>query len=225
MRKRSKDGSTKEDEFPMRPMRFAVMATALVFAASGVASATQDKVTICHAAGLEGTTKYVTLTISPNAVYGANGNAGHFEENGTPRAGHEQDYFGACQEPEPTPKPTPPPTPEPTPKPTPAPTPPPTVVPPISHIPLRVTGYLCGDPRVHLTIANLNSTKEAVVVRYVSGKDGTVRKVTRRVKGQGLKTPKAFWIKGRTMFKVWDAKTGLLAYRLWTGRKSNTGPC
>ena len=55
-----------------------------------------EKVTICHAAGRVGTTKYVTLTISKNAVYGANGNAGHFSENGTPLAGHEQDYFGAC---------------------------------------------------------------------------------------------------------------------------------
>jgi hypothetical protein len=52
-----------------------------------------DKVTICHAAGLDGTTKYVTLTIGWHAVYGP---AGHFYENGTPRAGHEQDYLGPC---------------------------------------------------------------------------------------------------------------------------------
>lgn len=69
----------------------------------GTASGGGDKVTICHAAGLEGTTKYVTLTISENAVYGRNGNAGHFEENGTPRAGHEQDYFGSCEGDETTP--------------------------------------------------------------------------------------------------------------------------
>jgi hypothetical protein len=55
-----------------------------------------DKVTICHAAGQAGTTKFVTLTISENAVYGRHGNAGHFNENGTTRAGHEQDYFGPC---------------------------------------------------------------------------------------------------------------------------------
>jgi len=54
---------------------------------------TNDKVTICHGAGQDGTTKFVTLTISVNAVYG---NGGHFYENGTPQAGHEQDYFGAC---------------------------------------------------------------------------------------------------------------------------------
>ena len=54
-----------------------------------------DKVTICHAAGLEGTTHYETLTIGYEAVYGP---AGHFYENGTPQAGHEQDYLGACNE-------------------------------------------------------------------------------------------------------------------------------
>lgn len=53
------------------------------------------KVTICHAAGRAGTTKYVTLTISRNAVYKDPG--GHFYENGTPQAGHEQDYLGPCK--------------------------------------------------------------------------------------------------------------------------------
>lgn len=53
-----------------------------------------DKVTICHAAGLAGTTHYETLTIGYEAVYGP---GGHFNENGTPQAGHEQDYLGPCQ--------------------------------------------------------------------------------------------------------------------------------
>jgi hypothetical protein len=52
-------------------------------------------VTICHAAGLDGTTQYVTLTLNANAVYGQ---AGHFSEPGTPNAGHEDDYEGPCQE-------------------------------------------------------------------------------------------------------------------------------
>lgn len=52
-----------------------------------------DKVTICHAAGRAGTTQFVTLTISYNAAFGQ---AGHFNENGTPKAGHEDDYLGAC---------------------------------------------------------------------------------------------------------------------------------
>lgn len=52
-----------------------------------------DKVTICHAAGLAGTTHYVTLTLS------VNGAAAHFRNNGTPQAGHELDYMGACRTP------------------------------------------------------------------------------------------------------------------------------
>ncbi len=78
---------------------FVAMCTALFiagFSATG-ALATDDndkKVTICHAAGQDGTTKYVTLTISENAVYGP---GGHFNEDGTPQAGHEDDYLGACQ--------------------------------------------------------------------------------------------------------------------------------
>lgn len=54
-----------------------------------------DKVTICHAAGLEGTDQFVTLELPTQAVYG---NGGHFHENGTTRAGHEGDYMGACNE-------------------------------------------------------------------------------------------------------------------------------
>ncbi len=94
--------------------------------------AKSDKVTICHAAGQADTTQFVTLTISENAVYGRNGNAGHFNEDGTPRAGHEQDYFGACQVASPTPTPSEPevtPTPTPTASPTPSPTPDPSVTP------------------------------------------------------------------------------------------------
>lgn len=56
-----------------------------------------DKITICHAAGLEGTTKYVTLTLAPSAVFAnPQGQGGHFLENGTTQAGHEQDTLGAC---------------------------------------------------------------------------------------------------------------------------------
>lgn len=74
-----------------------ILIVALVMLALFASPVTANsKVTICHAAGREGTTKYITLNISENAVYGRKGNAGHFEENGTPRAGHEQDYFGPC---------------------------------------------------------------------------------------------------------------------------------
>ncbi len=100
------------------------LAIAIVLVAAQPARA-QDKVTICHAAGLEGTTKFVTLTIAYPAVYGP---GGHFNENGTTQAGHEQDYLGPCEgdatpSPEVTPEPTPVVTPEPTPIVTPEPTP------------------------------------------------------------------------------------------------------
>jgi hypothetical protein len=50
------------------------------------------KITICHATSSE-TNPYESETISCNAIYGQNGNAGHFDENGTPQAGHEDDVF------------------------------------------------------------------------------------------------------------------------------------
>ena len=53
-----------------------------------------DKVTICHAAGRDGTTHYIEITVGWPAAYGP---AGHFYENGTPRAGHEDDYLGPCK--------------------------------------------------------------------------------------------------------------------------------
>ncbi len=67
------------------------------FATAGLRPAiggNEDNITICHAAGQEGTTHFVTLTISPNAVFGP---GGHFNEDGTPQAGHEQDYMGPCR--------------------------------------------------------------------------------------------------------------------------------
>ncbi len=57
-----------------------------------------DNVTLCHASGLAGTTKYETLTVGYPAAFGP---AGHFDENGTPNAGHEQDYLGECNPPPP----------------------------------------------------------------------------------------------------------------------------
>jgi uncharacterized repeat protein (TIGR01451 family) len=53
-------------------------------------------VTFCHVAGsAEDPANTVTLTLPYNAVFGQ---AGHFNEDGTPNAGHEQDYLGACNE-------------------------------------------------------------------------------------------------------------------------------
>jgi LPXTG-motif cell wall-anchored protein len=78
---------------------FLVLGVGALSAGSAAASRDDEhehkKVTICHAAGQEGTDKYLTLTISEHAVYKDRG--GHFYENGTPRAGHENDYFGECK--------------------------------------------------------------------------------------------------------------------------------
>jgi hypothetical protein len=89
----------------MRKLLTVVLAFALipVGIAAGVALADEggeEKVTLCHAAGLAGTTHYVTLTVGRPAAFGP---AGHFFENGTPQAGHEQDYLGACEGDETTP--------------------------------------------------------------------------------------------------------------------------
>jgi hypothetical protein len=90
----------------MRAARLAVLALSVVAAAvacsdslapptsplaAGAPSfAKAGKVTICHAAGRAGTTKFVQLSINENAL------GAHFEDNGTTRAGHEQDTMGAC---------------------------------------------------------------------------------------------------------------------------------
>lgn len=58
-----------------------------------VALAQAEKVTICHVAGQLGSEQYVEITAAYNAVYGQ---AGHFNEDGTPNAGHEQDIEGPC---------------------------------------------------------------------------------------------------------------------------------
>lgn len=76
----------------------AVALTSLVLArVTPVYANPADKLTICHGAGQDGTTQYVTLTLSRNAVYQDQGNGGHFYENGTPKAGHEHDYLGECR--------------------------------------------------------------------------------------------------------------------------------
>jgi hypothetical protein len=52
-----------------------------------------EMVTICHVSGQAGSEQRETLTIGWHAVYGP---GGHFNENGTPQAGHEQDTLGPC---------------------------------------------------------------------------------------------------------------------------------
>lgn len=77
------------------------------------------RITICHATSSE-TNPYVEITIACQALYGANGNAGHFDENGSPLNGHEDDFIpheGESCSPVASPTPTPTPTPSPTPNP------------------------------------------------------------------------------------------------------------
>ena len=82
----------------MSKVTIGVMVTLLSFLTlTGQAGASQEKVTICHAAGLEGTDQFVEVTAAYPAIYGQ---AGHFLENGTPRAGHEDDYVGSCDTPD-----------------------------------------------------------------------------------------------------------------------------
>lgn len=65
----------------------------LVLAFFQSATAAQDKITICHA---NGNGSYITLTLPYNAVFGKSEKSGHFNEQGTPNAGHENDYLGPC---------------------------------------------------------------------------------------------------------------------------------
>lgn len=71
---------------------------ALCTVPAALAEGPPEMVTFCHVAGLASDpANSVTLTLPVNAVYGQ---AGHFNENGTTQAGHEQDYLGACNTPE-----------------------------------------------------------------------------------------------------------------------------
>lgn len=70
----------------------ALASAAMVGATWAVPASAGDKVTICHIAGhaAPDNANEVTITISVNGLNG------HFYENGTPKAGHEEDYFGPC---------------------------------------------------------------------------------------------------------------------------------
>ena len=77
------------------------IAVAGISGVNALNAAPAEKVTICHAAGRDGTTHFVEITASWNAIYGQ---SGHFNEPGTPAAGHEQDFEGPCKKGEPDPK-------------------------------------------------------------------------------------------------------------------------
>lgn len=50
-----------------------------------------DQIEICHGSGEAGNAVYETMTVSANSN-------GHFDNNGTNKAGHEADYLGPCDE-------------------------------------------------------------------------------------------------------------------------------
>ena len=58
-----------------------IVALACLGVALPVMADRPEMITICHAAGLEGTLQFVTLTLPFPAVFG---NGGHFNEDGTP---------------------------------------------------------------------------------------------------------------------------------------------
>jgi hypothetical protein len=56
-----------------------------------------EKMTICHYAGLEGSDKFQELELPISAIFSnANGVGGHFNIDGSPSAGHEDDHLGPC---------------------------------------------------------------------------------------------------------------------------------
>jgi hypothetical protein len=67
--------------------------TALVMPLTAVAR--MEMVTICHVVGPAGAEQHITLEVAAAAVFGP---GGHFNDNGTPRAGHDSDYLGPCVE-------------------------------------------------------------------------------------------------------------------------------
>ncbi len=74
----------------LRILGVAIILAGVLVATLTATSQANDKVTICHAAGLDGTTHYIKITVGYPAAFGP---SGHFYENGTPRAGHEQDVL------------------------------------------------------------------------------------------------------------------------------------
>jgi outer membrane biosynthesis protein TonB len=102
----------------------AVLVAALFVLGTSAVIAKQDKVLVCHATSSEAN-PYVTLEVPANE---GGYPQGHYTENGTPKAGHEDDYLGAC--PEPSPPPSQPPSAPPSSPPSAPPSTPPTEPPP-----------------------------------------------------------------------------------------------
>lgn len=78
----------------------AVVTLLMVFAIPVLAG--EDKVYVCHATSSE-SNPWVTLPVPPTDTGYPQG---HFTENGTQEAGHEQDYLGYCEGDEPSASPS-----------------------------------------------------------------------------------------------------------------------
>ena len=117
-----------------------------------------EKVTICHAAGQNGSSQYIVLTLNTNAVF--NDEGGHFYESGTPQAGHENDFvieseadLARCAEPTSTPTFTP--------------TQTPTVTPTVED-PFNLIFYCMG-----FTVVSLNNFESSYEWSISGGPSGT----------------------------------------------------
>jgi hypothetical protein len=118
-----------------------------------------NKMTICHATS-SSTNPYEEITIACEALYGKNDNAGHFDENGTPHSGHEDDFIphdgATCPAPATSPSPTPSSSPDPSTTPTPSSTPTPTSSPTSGSSGGGNGGGGSSDPGKQTSLANDN---------------------------------------------------------------------
>lgn len=123
------------------------------------------RITICHATSSE-ENPYVEITVACEAMYG-NGNAGHFDENGTTQAGHEDDFVphdgqtcanptGATPTPSPSASPTPEPSATPEPSTSPSPTPQSSSTPLPSSTPAPVPAAAPANAGRQTSLANDN---------------------------------------------------------------------
>ncbi len=197
-------------------MHRVALAIALVFALGLLPASVSaaQKVTICHAQpGDTAADGWVRITVAGQSLYTQNG---HFEQHDADiippnpygpsknwNTAGQAVYDNGCVLPPP---------PRPPVEPIDPPTPPPKR--------LGVSGIVCGDPRV--VIASISTYRTTLRVRFVDGRTGQRRTVS-RVAPRGFKAYHRFWVKGRTVFKVWG--DGRLLFKTRTGAKQNTGAC
>jgi hypothetical protein len=86
---------SNERLLPRAGMLLMMMAGIMALVMPLTAMGRMDMVTICHVVGPPGAEQHITLVVAAPAVFGP---AGHFNDNGSPRAGHEGDYLGPCIE-------------------------------------------------------------------------------------------------------------------------------